>query len=83
MKRRVWVDEGEKISSSRIISFEDPEDLIEFFKYVADDVQWRVMGTHPLAGTYKSKQDFLEHTFHRLNKILKGSKTQLVGKNTI
>lgn len=43
----------------------------KFFEYVADDVCWKVMGTHPLAGTYKSKQDFLTHTFVRLNKILK------------
>ena len=43
----------------------------KFFEYVADDVSWKVMGTHPLAGTYKSKQDFLTHTFVRLNKILK------------
>jgi len=43
----------------------------KFFEYVADDVHWRVMGTHPLARTYNSKQDFLSHTFERLNKILK------------
>jgi ketosteroid isomerase-like protein len=29
------------------------------------------MGTHPLAGTYHTKADFLAHTFGRLNKILK------------
>jgi ketosteroid isomerase-like protein len=29
------------------------------------------MGTHPLAGTYKSKKDFISNTFERLNKILK------------
>jgi len=43
----------------------------KFFEHVDDDVQWTVMGTHPLARTYKSKQDFLLHTFVRLNKILK------------
>ncbi len=43
----------------------------KFFEHVADDVCWKVMGTHPLAGTYHSKQDFLTHTFMRLNKILK------------
>jgi uncharacterized protein len=43
----------------------------EFFQKVANDVQWTVMGTHPLAGTYKSKKDFISHTFERLNKILK------------
>ncbi len=29
------------------------------------------MGTHPLAGTYHSKTDFIVNTFLRLNKILK------------
>ena len=42
-----------------------------FFEHVADDVKWTVMGTHPLAGTYYTKADFLAHTFARLNKILK------------
>jgi len=42
-----------------------------FFEHVADDVNWTVMGTHPLAGTYHTKADFLSHTFARLNKILK------------
>jgi uncharacterized protein len=40
-----------------------------FFEPVADDVNWTVMGTHPLAGTYHTKADFLAHTFARLDKI--------------
>jgi uncharacterized protein len=43
----------------------------KFFEYVADDVVWTVMGTHPLAGIYKSKEDFIDNTFQRLNKLLK------------
>jgi ketosteroid isomerase-like protein len=43
-----------------------------FFDNVADDVHWTVMGTHPLAGVYKSKEDFLKNTFERLDKVLKG-----------
>jgi len=42
-----------------------------FFKHVSDDVSWTVMGTHPLAGTYHSKEEFVSHTFQRLNRILK------------
>jgi uncharacterized protein len=42
-----------------------------FFEHVADEVDWTVMGTHPLAGTYHTKADFLAHTFARLDKILK------------
>lgn len=41
-----------------------------FFDHVSDDVSWTVMGTHPLAGTYYSKEDFISHTFRRLNRIL-------------
>ena len=33
---------------------------------------WEVMGTHPLAGVYHGKQEFLDHTFVRLKKLLKG-----------
>jgi uncharacterized protein len=43
----------------------------KFFEYVADNVQWTVMGTHPLAGIYNSKDDFILNTFQRLNKLLK------------
>jgi ketosteroid isomerase-like protein len=43
----------------------------KFFEYVAEDVLWTVMGTHPLAGKYKSKEEFILHTFTRLNKLLK------------
>ena len=42
-----------------------------FFTHVADDVDWTVEGTHPLAGHYRSKQAFFEATFARLNKVLK------------
>lgn len=43
-----------------------------FFEHVADDVDWIVEGTHPLAGHYHSKADFLDHTFHQLAKVLPG-----------
>jgi ketosteroid isomerase-like protein len=41
-----------------------------FFAHVADDVDWIVEGTHPLAGHYHSKADFLAHTFEKLAKVL-------------
>ena len=50
----------------------DYVDSLYFFKRVADDVNWTVMGTHPLAGVYKSKGDFLKRIFERLSKVLKG-----------
>ena len=43
-----------------------------FFSHVADDVDWTVMGTHPLAGHYKSKTDFTAATFAKLGKVLPG-----------
>jgi ketosteroid isomerase-like protein len=41
-----------------------------FFEHVDDRVDWIVEGTHPLAGHYKSKSDFLAGTFAKLGKVL-------------
>jgi ketosteroid isomerase-like protein len=41
-----------------------------FFERVADDVDWIVMGTHPLAGHYHSKDDFIAGTFAKLAQVL-------------
>jgi hypothetical protein len=41
-----------------------------FFEHVADDVDWTVMGTHPLAGHYSSKNAFKQGTFSKLGKVL-------------
>ena len=38
-----------------------------FFTHVSDNVDWTVMGTHPLAGNYRNKKDFIRSTFERLN----------------
>jgi ketosteroid isomerase-like protein len=48
-----------------------------FFEHVASDVDWTVMGTHPLAGRYRTKQAFVEATFAKLGKVLVGG-AQLV-----
>jgi ketosteroid isomerase-like protein len=45
-------------------------DGASFFKHVADDVDWTVMVTHPLAGHYRSKSDLVGGTFARLGKVL-------------
>ena len=42
----------------------------KFFSHVADNVDWTVEGTHPLAGHYHSKADFLCHNFEKLAKVL-------------
>ena len=31
-----------------------------FFKLVADDVRWTVIGSTPISGTYHSKRDFMQ-----------------------
>src|SRR5271163_3314904 len=41
-----------------------------FFEHLADNVDWTVMGTHPLAGHYRSKQAFIDGTFAKLNQVL-------------
>src|SRR5689334_12964639 len=41
-----------------------------FFAHVADGVDWTVMGTHPLAGHYRSKADFVAGTFAKLGHVL-------------
>jgi hypothetical protein len=43
----------------------------EFFNHVVSNVDWRVMGMHPLAGHYHDKETFLNATFRRLHNILK------------
>jgi ketosteroid isomerase-like protein len=53
-------------------------DGAEFFAHVADDVDWTVEGTHPLAGHYRSKADFIAGTFCKLGKVLpKGAQLQV------
>jgi uncharacterized protein len=41
-----------------------------FFEHVSDDVDWIVEGTHPLAGHYHSKVDFVAGTFAKLDQVL-------------
>jgi uncharacterized protein len=57
-------------------------DGAKFFEHVADDVDWTVEGTHPLAGRYRSKQDFVAGTFAKLAKVLPEG-TQLSTQNIL
>ena len=54
----------------KIFSGLEHGDGAAFFEHVADDVDWIVMGTHPVAGHYKSKSDFIAGTFAKLGKVL-------------
>ena len=47
-----------------------------FFAHVAEEVDWTVNGTHPLAGHFRSKREFVAATFARIAKLLQGG-TQL------
>ena len=53
-----------------------------FFQHVADNVDWTVMGTHPLAGHYLSKKAFIEGTFAKLVQVLPNG-AQLHTENVI
>jgi hypothetical protein len=50
----------------------DPATQPEFWSRVADDVDWTVKGTHPLAGRYHHKAEFVWSTFARLAGVLAG-----------
>lgn len=39
---------------------------------VADDVDWTVLGTHPLSGRYHGRQEFIDATSERLAGVLPG-----------
>ena len=57
-------------STALFKNLEHPDTHARFFDHVADDVDWTVEGTHPLAGRYRSKQAFLDATFGRLGGVL-------------
>lgn len=50
-----------------------------FFDHVAEDVDWTVHGTQPLAGRYLSKADFRAGTFDKLARVLpRGAQLRVV-----
>src|SRR6202041_1896758 len=53
-----------------------------FFEHVADNVDWIVEGTHPLAGHYRSKKAFREGTFAKLSQVLPNG-AQLHGEDLL
>ena len=60
----------------------EQDDSASFFEHVDDKVDWIVEGTHPLAGHYKSKSDFVAGTFAKLAKVLPNG-AQLVVEHLI
>jgi len=57
-------------------------DGASFFQNVAENVDWTVMGTHPLAGHYLSKKAFIDATFAKLGQVLPNG-AQLHTENVI
>ena len=54
-------------------NLEDPSTQKNFFARVADDVNWWIVGSTPMSGTYHRKQDFQDATLKVLNgKVLGG-----------
>jgi uncharacterized protein len=43
-----------------------------FFELLADDVRWTVVGTHPIAGTFTSRDEFLRRAVNPLSDRLDG-----------
>jgi ketosteroid isomerase-like protein len=68
-ERMTDIREDRKTLFSRLQS---PETQPQFWARVADDVDWTVEGTHPLAGRYHNKQEFIDATFGRLAGVLVG-----------
>jgi hypothetical protein len=48
----------------------DPATQADFWENVAEDVDWTVLGTHPLAGRYRGREEFRAATFERLAGVL-------------
>ena len=46
-------------------------DLEGFFRHVDDDVEWTIMGSHSLAGTYYGKASLRNGSFVPMNRDLK------------
>lgn len=53
-----------------IFSHLEKGDYKHFWECFSDDVMWIVEGTHPLAGKYKSLNEFRKSTFDRLHDVL-------------
>jgi len=55
----------------RLFAAYERGDSQQLFDHVADDVHWTVTGNNPLSGEYRSKREFIEATYERLDAVLK------------
>jgi ketosteroid isomerase-like protein len=42
-----------------------------FFEHVAEDVDWTVEGTHPVAGRFRSKQELRANAFDKVSRMMR------------
>ena len=73
-----------KCQIAQVFNHLDEGNFTAFFAKVAPDVEWTLMGTHPLAGDYHNRTIFLTDTLERLgNTFVAGTSTlslvQIVG----
>jgi ketosteroid isomerase-like protein len=54
----------------KVFNWLENGDGAAFFEHVADNVDWIVMGTHPVAGHSLSDKAFIDHMFFRLGPML-------------
>jgi ketosteroid isomerase-like protein len=59
-----------KVFLKQIFSFLEKGDFKHFWNHFSEDATWIVEGTHPLAGKYKSLNEFRKATFDRLQQAL-------------
>lgn len=66
-------DDTDILAARRKLFFhlENTETVPDFFRHVADDVRWTLLGRHPLAGVYRSKAAFLEGPVARVDAALR------------
>ena len=55
----------------RLFAAYERGDSQQLFDHVAEDVHWTITGNHPLSGEYRSKREFLDATYERLDAVLK------------
>ncbi|GAA2613012.1 hypothetical protein SMC26_14355 [Actinomadura fulvescens] len=51
---------------------EDVDTVDDFFARCAENVQWSLFGQHPLAGHYKSRDEFIPATIGQIRPLLSG-----------
>ncbi|MFC9970389.1 nuclear transport factor 2 family protein [Spirillospora sp. NPDC127200] len=51
---------------------ENEDTVDDFFARCADDVRWTLIGQHPLAGDYQSKDEFVPATIGKVRPLLSG-----------